>query len=102
MRDDKAVEATGGGAGPPHPAEPAGNPRRTARRSLNQSRKFFHGNARAPDQGAERSSVELSMVGHRQMTTVWVIEDNVASLLTVENKPYFSNASTASRAGDDR
>ena len=31
MRDDKAVEATGGGAGPPHPAEPAGNPRRTAR-----------------------------------------------------------------------
>ena len=69
---------------------------------LNQSHKFFHCNACTTDQSAERSSVELSMIGHRQMTAVWMIQDDVAPLLVVEDKPEFPERFDRVAAGDNR
>jgi hypothetical protein len=64
--------------------------------------KFFHGNACTADQGTERSSVALSMIGHRQMTAVWMVQDDVASLLPVEDKTDFPKDFDRVAAGDDR
>ena len=64
---------------------------------LNQSHKFFHCNACTTDQSAERSSVELSMIGHRQMTAVWMMQDDVAPFWWWKINPSFPNALTASR-----
>ena len=42
------------------------------------------------------------MIGHREVTTVGVIEDDVASLLAVKDEPEFPEHLDRVAAGDDR
>ena len=41
------------------------------------------------------------MIGHRQMTAVWMMQDDVAPLLVVEDKPEFPERFDRVAAGDN-
>jgi hypothetical protein len=45
--------------------------------------------------------VELSMIGHRQMTAVWMIQDDVTSLLAMDKSEFLKYFDRVA-AGDDR
>ena len=56
---------------------------------LEQPEKFFDGYAGTADQRPQGSTVQFLMVRYREMPPVGVVQDHMASLLTVKRKAYF-------------